>query len=86
MTPAEIHNKNAGLIVKAIVKPMLEAGGEFTDILVLLETIVAGVMIVAVKSETSDVGDDEVLDALVEGVRERLKEMRLAHAKPKGHA
>lgn len=76
MTPAEIHNRDVGGIVKAIIKPTLEAGGEMTDVLVILESVIVGVLLFAVKIG----GDEKVLDKLMEGVKERLAEQRV-----KGH-
>lgn len=78
----DIHNQQAGDIVKAIVKPTLEAGGEFTDVLVLLESVVLGVMLMAVKLG----GDEIVLDHLVVGVKKRLAEQRLGAIDPAGSA
>lgn len=69
----EIHNRIAGEIVASIVKPPLEAGGKFTDVLVVLESVVVGVMLVGVKLG----GDEIVLDTLVAGVKKRLAEQRL---------
>ena len=40
MTPAQIHNRNAAAIVQQIIKPTLDAGGEMTDVLVLLESVI----------------------------------------------
>lgn len=78
----EIHNRIAGEIVKAIVKPPLEAGGSYTDVLVVLESVILGVMLVAVKLG----GDGKVLDLVVERVKERLAEQRLSGIKPAGLA
>jgi hypothetical protein len=58
MTPQEIHNRDVGEIVRAIIKPTLDAGGEFTDVLVMLESVILGVMLFAVKTG----GDELVLD------------------------
>lgn len=79
---SEIHNEMAGSIVRSIVKPPLDAGGEFTDVLVLLESVILGVMLVAVKLG----GDGVVLDLVVERVKERLAEQRLTSIDPKGSA
>lgn len=73
MKPDEIHNRDAGRIVAEIVRPTLDAGGEITDVLVLLESIVTGVLTVAVKLG----GDNEVLDIFIAGVRQRMAEIRL---------
>jgi hypothetical protein len=81
-TQTEIHNRVAGECVKAIVKPALEAGGEFTDVLVILESVILGVMLMAVKLG----GDDKVLDEVVLHVRERLAKERLGRVEPSGTA
>jgi hypothetical protein len=72
MTPTDIHNRDIGPIIRAIVKPTLEAGGSYTEILVLLESVITGVMLFAVKPG----GDDVVLEQLVDGVKCRLAEHR----------
>jgi hypothetical protein len=78
----EIHNRTAGEIVKAIVKPPLDAGGQFTDVLVILESVIFGVMLMAVKLG----GDDKVLDEVVLHVKERLAKARLGGIEPSGTA
>jgi hypothetical protein len=82
MTQTEIHNRVAGEVVAAIVRPPLEAGGQFTDVLVILESVIFGVMLAGVKLG----GDDKVLDEVVLHVRERLAKQRLTKIKPAGIA
>jgi hypothetical protein len=77
-TAHQIHNETAGAIVAQIVRPTLDAGGQMTDVLVLLESVVTGVMLVAVKLG----GDEIVLDTLIEGVRKRMAETRLGPIDP----
>jgi hypothetical protein len=72
MTPAEVHNHHAPLIVESIIRPMLEAGGDTTDILVVLETVVTGVLLWSVKEG----GDEKVVDILLKSVKERMAEIR----------
>lgn len=79
---AELHNKIAGEIVAAIVKPPLAAGGGFTDVLVVLESVILGVMLIAVKLG----GDEIVLDEVVKHVKERLAEQRLGNIPTAGSA
>lgn len=81
-TPHEIHNATAGEIVKQIVKPTIDAGGQMTDVLVLLESVVTGVMLVAVKLG----GDEIVLDTFIDGVRKRMAETRLGPIDTAGQA
>ena len=80
VTQQEIHNHLAGEIVRQIVRTPLDAGGQFTDVLVILESVVIGVMLVGVRLG----GDERVLDVLVKGVKKRLAELRLGDTKPEG--
>ena len=82
MSPQEIHNRDAGDIVSRIVKPTIAAGGDMKDVLVLLESVVTGVLTVAVKFG----GDNAVLDTFIEGVRERMADIRLTSIPPVGSA
>lgn len=78
----EIHNRIVRDIVASIVKPPLTAGGQFTDVLIVLESVILGVVLMAVKLG----GDDKVLDLVVERVKERLAEQRLGKIKTAGSA
>jgi hypothetical protein len=71
-TPQELHNEIAGKIVKSIVNPIVEAGGDAPDIMVLLETVAAGVMLVIVKEG----GEEAACKAFSSGLRTRLRELR----------
>ena len=77
---SELLNRLAGQIVASIVKPPLEAGGNETDVLVLLESVIVGTVLTIVKLG----GDERVLDAVIERARERLAEIRLDGIEPKG--
>lgn len=66
------HNDAAGEIVKRIVKDTEAAGGDFRDVMILLESVAAGVIMVLVREE----GDNPSVDLLAEGVKARLKDMR----------
>lgn len=79
---AELHNRIAGAIVASIVKPPIEAGGDYTDVLVLFESVVVGVMLAVAKLG----GDEIVLDAVVTAAKARLAELRLGPVKPAGEA
>lgn len=71
---AELHNKLVADIVKSIVKPPTEAGGHFSDVLVLLESVVTGVLLVLGKMEGWSVDDRETyLRAVVAAVRQRME-------------
>lgn len=69
---SDLHNKQAGAIVRRIVKPTLAAGGDFKDILVLLESVVAG----TVGFVGNGGGDDKIIDHLAEGAKGRVESMR----------
>lgn len=79
---SEIHNRLAGKIVSSIVKPPIEAGGGYTDVLVLLESTIVGVMLVVAKLG----GDEIVLDTVVANAKKRLAELRLGGIKTEGRA
>ena len=69
---AELHR--AVPIVGAILAPLLdENGGDEMDVLLLLESVVTGVLSVIVKLG----GAEPVLDKFIEGVRQRMAEIRL---------
>ena len=82
MTPQQIHNRDAGKIVASIVRPTLEAGGKETDVLVLLESVVTGVLLALVKLG----GDEKVLDVFTANVRLRMAALRLKDIKTEGKA
>lgn len=84
------HNKAAGEIVRRIVADTEAAGGDFRDVMVLLESVAAGVIMVLVREE----GDDPTVDLLAEGLKKRIKDLRerrradaaLAATPPQGNA
>lgn len=65
-----MHNKLAPEITEAIVRPIMVADGDVTDVLVLLESVVAGV--IAIAARKSPESRDVVLNALVHGVKQRF--------------
>jgi hypothetical protein len=79
---SELHNRLAGPIVASIVRPVIEAGGNGVDILVLTESVVTGVFLAVVKLG----GDEPVAETLLAGVKKRLTELRLCKTEPKGDA
>jgi hypothetical protein len=78
----EIHDRHAGEIVKRIVRLTLDAGGDITDVLALLESVVTGVLTVAVKRG----GDQPVLDVFIEGVHQRMAQVTLGNLPTQGRA
>ena len=81
-TQSELHNRLAGPIINSIVKPPLKSGGDISDVLVLLESVVTGVLMAVVKPGR----DGPVLDHFTEGVRGRIAEIRLKDTPPAGQA
>ena len=77
-----IHNFLSGRIVKSIVRTPLDAGGGKTEVLVLLESVILGVILAIAKLDDAEI----VLDIVVEGVKERLAEIRLKDINTVGEA
>lgn len=76
--PSNLHNRLAGELVKALVKPIVEAGGRPTDVLVLLESVALGVCLYL--GETAEITGtpEEVVDKLADGVKQRWAADRAA--------
>lgn len=72
MDQTELHNRLVGEIVKQIVKTPIDAGGKMSDVLVILESVIFGVVMMAFKYDYNEA----VLDALINGVRKRLRAER----------
>jgi len=79
---AVIHNAMAPKIVRDVIRPTIEAGGDYTDVLVVLESVIVGTVLTATKLG----GDETIIHTLFEGVRQRLAEARLAPIKTEGTA
>jgi hypothetical protein len=77
-TQSELHNQIVGNIVRSIVKPPIEAGGSFKDVLVVLESVVAGVLLAGIKLG----GDKPVLEVFMKNVADRLADLRTGRARP----
>jgi len=69
----ELHNRLAGQIVRSIVAPVIEAGGDRTNILVLTESVVVGIVEFCARND--GVSRDIVFDKLIDGVRGRLDDL-----------
>lgn len=80
MDQVELHNRLAGQIVISIVKPVSEAGGTTSDVMVLTESVLVGVALACIRLG----GDDRVLDVMFERAKARLAELRLAPLTPAG--
>ena len=79
---SELHNQLAGQIVASIVKPVIENGGETTDVMVLTESVVVGVALACIKLG----GDERVLDVIFDRAKDRLAELRLTGIATQGTA
>lgn len=78
----ESHNRLAQEIIQRIVIETLAAGGDYKSVLVVLESVVAGVVVAMARLG----GDARVFDKLIEGVRIRMAELRLTDIDVGGHA
>lgn len=70
-----LHNDIAGKIVASIVRPPIEAGGSFVDVMILTESVLVGVALACIKLG----GDNTVLDVTMKAAKERLAEIRLGN-------
>lgn len=85
MTIADAHNDALHPIISQIVKSQMEAGGDFASILVLLESVVAGTILVLGKMhDAKDEFYDASVDAIYTGLKKRIAELRLAESKAAG--
>lgn len=76
----ELHNVLAGRIAGSIIFPVYKRGGSYADVLALLESVIAGTILMLAKLGR----DDVVLDTLFERVRERCAALRLGGIEPEG--
>lgn len=85
-TVSDHHNKAAGDIVAQIIKGTFDAGGDEKAIMVLLESVAAGVITTLMREEH----DGDTIDLLAAGLKNRAKELRevrrLRNATPQGSA
>ena len=89
----QLHDRVAGAVVAAIVQPVVEAGGQPADVLVLAESVLAGVLVAVATLAAGAVvgapvrrGPELLLDALAGRVRARLAAQALGATKPAGTA
>lgn len=71
---ADDHNKLVARLVHDAVSLPMEAGGTERDVLVVLESVLAGVVL----GVTILGGDEVVLDKVVEAAKARMAAIRLA--------
>jgi hypothetical protein len=82
----EVHNRTAGEIVAAIVKPVAEAGGTYADILVITESVILGVLLYGERIGLEELALDRIMEAARTRLRNQLELERLRDAKPAGRA
>jgi len=66
------HNALAPVIVKAICGPVTKDKETIPDVLLLLESVIAGAVIFL----AAPGHDEAVIDTIIDGVRERVAELR----------
>lgn len=79
----ELHNQIAPEVVNAILSPMTEFGGDPSDVMVLIETIVAACILGMCRGDLEKT--KTILDCLRDGVARRCEEMKL-QGEVAGHA
>lgn len=67
-----VHNEIVGDIVRSIVTPPIAAGGTMSQVMVVLESVVLGVLLVAAKEGSAEI----LFDQLIASVRGRLADDR----------
>lgn len=72
----KLHNMIAPEIVATIVKVPLSSGGEPTDCVVILESVICGVLLAVGKAGH----DDDLIDSIAVNAKERLVQMRIERA------
>jgi hypothetical protein len=78
---AEMHNRIARQIVAQILSEPIAAGGSVTDILVICESVLVGVVLGSFKLGH----DSKVLDLIFTAAKARLAKIRLEDADVKGN-
>jgi hypothetical protein len=76
-----LHNRVAKQIVAEILNETRAAGGSYSDLLLICESVLVGVVV-----ECFRLGHDaKVLDLLFTAAKARLAKVRLADLEAKGH-
>jgi hypothetical protein len=77
---AELHNRLAQQIVSQIVNEPIAAGGTMSDVMMLCESVLVGVVLGCFRLGS----DVKAFDLIVTRVKERLAEVRLEDLETKG--
>jgi hypothetical protein len=78
---AELHNRLAKQIVEQIVKEPIKAGGTMSDVMMLCESVLVGVVLGCFQLGS----DVKVLDLIVGRVKQRLAQIQLEDLETKGN-
>jgi len=76
------HNDLAVDLVARLIRGTVGAGGDVIEVLIVLESVIAGVCLTLVRLG----GDEVAIDALMERVKARVAELRLKDIQTKGSA
>lgn len=79
---SDAHNIIAPEAVRLIVAKTIDAGGDGTQVLVTLESVICGVMLAVI----DPIGDDVALATMSQNVKIRLADMRLSRVETAGRA
>lgn len=77
-----LHNKIAGEIVKSIINPVAESGGNIGDVMILTESVLVGVALACIRFG----GDEAVLELMFTRAAKRLADIRLSGIQADGSA
>jgi len=77
---AELHNRLAKQVVEQIVKEPIAAGGTMSDVMILCESVLVGIVLGCFQLGS----DVKVLDLIVGRVKQRLARIRLEDLETKG--
>jgi hypothetical protein len=80
MAAAELHNRLAKHIVSQIVSEPIAAGGTMSDVMMLCESVLVGVVLGCFQHGS----DVKAFDLIVSRVKERLAKIRLEDLETKG--
>lgn len=70
------HNEISRDLLMRIVKPVIDAGGTTSEVMVILESVVAGVLTACARIDGHNASQrDSMLMGLEDGVRKRLSEI-----------
>lgn len=76
--PSDLHNRLAGEIVQALVRPIIASGGHPRDVMVLLESVALGVCLFLGATAVLEGTPESVVDQLAAGIKQRWADDRAA--------